>query len=264
MPSMAGASSQNKMRAFTLIELLVVIAIIGILAAMLLPALNKAREKANAAACMSNMRQWALAMGMYADDWNDYMPYEGDGSAIDTSYNLQAWYNILAPYIGSPSLAALYDSTPPKIPFPGRGGPQTIFLCPSIRKPSTDYTQAPSTSYPYFGYAMNRVLTGGAGAVYKRSIAALPAQTIFLSESENDTFSFTDGYFIGPNNISPGPLVPARHSGGMNFIFLDGHGQWYPMIVYGRGQLMTGQHSAESEWGAPQQIYWFPCSTCDK
>src|ERR1017187_343241 len=134
-------------RAFTLIELLVVIAIIGILAAMLLPALNKAREKANQAVCLSNMHQWGIALGLYCDDWNDFMPSEGNqGAAIDSPTpsdgNISAWYNVLTPYISQPGLATLYDATPPRIPVPGT---KSIFICQIEKPKGLTYTSTTST-----------------------------------------------------------------------------------------------------------------------
>lgn len=258
-------ASQPK-RAFTLIELLVVIAIIAILAAMLLPALAKAKQKAQQASCLSSMRQWGLSIQMYCGENGDRIPYDGNPStgsypgpgpayATDgTPDDPNAWFNLLPPLLGERPLT-FYKSQPGgnKAKFPpwnfdpppGYAAASKIWECPaaSMSEASAATVIAAGGGQGFFSYAMNidlkRKNDGTYTAVNKNGNMVVmpkltnlrnPSATVFMFDIVFDPVTEIVNGSPQFNSVNPcgrQNSYAARHSKGGIINFFDGHSSYF-------------------------------------
>ncbi len=254
--------NSHRKTGFTLIELLVVIAIIAILAGMLLPALAKAKSKAQAIQCMGNTRQLMLAWKSYTTDNKDAVP---NNFGIDTTQatisagkagranGFQNWVNNVMEFGTTEDVTnTLYLTKGPYAPYVGNSlqvylCPADHYLSPAQRKLGWTKRTRSLSMNACFGQYSDPVQTGASELIgqnryvpfrqyLKESFVSRPSDIFVMLDEHPD--SINDGYYLNnPGSYDPdkdnlsqlpaawGDLPASYHNGAAGFSFVDGHSE---------------------------------------
>lgn len=264
--------------AFTLIELLVVIAIIAILAALLLPALASAKEKARRLVCVSNLKQWGLAQSMYVDDNNQTFPktkipngtpglpknyVEDNPSWADLAdaydarpvrQGMDAWFNALPPYVASKPLYyyAIQNGNEGREYFNFQ---KTVFKCPTAKiDPGINLNNTVGFQYGMNSKGLDEVPTN----ITNLRAPMITSPSKFALFIEGRTLISETPYWGNAQKQSDicKPFLyttdfSSRHNAGASITFGDGHTKWYKYFYV----ISTNNPGKASDPGRPD-IQW--------
>lgn len=209
----------QKKSLFTLIELLVVIAIIAILAGMLLPALNSARETARSKQCMNNFRELARAVTLYADDFNEFIPSEQSGSAnhnqgfFGTVHDSDIYDPYpLATYIGGEAMTQKMVIGA----FASSNNKQSKFACPTAAYYSNGKTLGVNGSFAAPSISISKT------ANWKLTRVKKPHRTMLMTDHQVGANAVDSICKLGQTSGVP-QSFPYRHSNAQNVVFVAGH-----------------------------------------
>jgi len=209
-------------RKFTLVELLVVIAIVSILAALLLPALSRARQAAQTAQCLSQQKQFGQGTHMYGGDWDDFLPYYTIlslplGSAWGWSTtDARWWFAGISSYVGAPALAGSPSD-------PASYSRAELFFCPAAPQEQTYYWTVSGVKHmnvPIANYAWNARVghTSAPTTHWGRHLGGTPQSSKLMY--------FYDGINMDDHaTLSSAAHFRQRHMERDNNLFVDGHAE---------------------------------------